>query len=43
MRVGGERTVTCPPHKHWGRNGYGDGAVPPNTPLTLEIKLVSVE
>jgi FKBP-type peptidyl-prolyl cis-trans isomerase len=43
MRVGGRRTVICPPHKHWGRAGYGDGAVPPHTDLTIHIKLVSIE
>ncbi len=43
MRVGGKRVIKCPPHKHWGRAGYGDGEVPPNTTLTLHIKLNSIE
>jgi FKBP-type peptidyl-prolyl cis-trans isomerase len=43
MRPGGRRVIKCPPHKHWGRAGYGDGAVPPNTPLTLHIELKSIE
>jgi len=42
MRVGGERTIQCPPHRHWGRQGYGDGLIPPNTVLTIELSLVSV-
>jgi FKBP-type peptidyl-prolyl cis-trans isomerase len=41
MRPGGKRTVECPPHRHWGRQGYGP--IPPNTTLTLRIKLVSIE
>ena len=43
MRVGGKRVVKCPPHKHWGSAGYGGGTVPPNTTLTLHIRLVSVD
>lgn len=43
MRVGGKRTVICPPHKHWGRAGYGDGAVPPATDLTIHVTLLSIE
>ncbi len=39
MRVGGTRTIRCPPHLHWGRPGYGDGVIPPNTTLTIEIHL----
>jgi len=42
MRVGGRRTIKCPPHRHWGRQGYGDGLIPPNTTLTIELSLVSV-
>jgi FKBP-type peptidyl-prolyl cis-trans isomerase FkpA len=41
MRPGGRRTVQCPPHKHWGRQGQG--GIPPNTTLTLRIKLISIE
>ena len=42
MRTGGRRVVSCPPHKHWGREGYGD-EVPPNTTLELHVKLRRVE
>ncbi|MCZ6836178.1 MAG: FKBP-type peptidyl-prolyl cis-trans isomerase [Planctomycetota bacterium] len=42
MRPGGVRVVKCPPHKHWGRNGYGK-KIPPNTTLTFDIKLNRVE
>jgi FKBP-type peptidyl-prolyl cis-trans isomerase FkpA len=43
MRVGGHRTIQCPPHRHWGRQGYGDGLIPPNTVLRIELSLVSVD
>lgn len=43
MREGGRRVADCPPHKHWGRVGYGDGAVPPHTKLALHVKLKNVE
>ncbi len=43
MRKGGSRVVDCPPHKHWGSAGYGNGKVPPNTRLTIHVRLVSVE
>jgi len=43
MRPGGKRIIRCPPHKHWGSIGYGDGAIPPHTTLTLHIKLISIE
>ena len=39
MRVGGTRVIDCPPSRHWGRAGYGDGAVPPNTNLIFHIEL----
>jgi len=42
MRAGGERTVDCPPHKHWGRIGHGD-EIPPNTNLIFHVKLNRVE
>lgn len=38
MRVGGRRTVECPPHMHWGRQGHGD-KIPPNTNLSIDIRL----
>ena len=44
MSLRGERTVICPPHKHWGRNGYGSrGQIPKGANLTLEIWLRSIE
>ena len=42
MQAGGRRTVRCPPHKHWGREGYG-GRIPSGATLVFEIKLVSVQ
>ena len=42
MRVGGRRVVECPPHKHWGRNGYTD-KIPPNTFLTFKVRLNRVD
>ncbi len=43
MRVNGTRTIDCPPRLHWGRRGSGDGKVPPNTNLTIHIKLLALE
>ncbi len=43
MRVRGKRIVECPPQKHWGRPGYGDGAIPPNTTLTIHVELLKIE
>ncbi len=43
MRIGGSRTIDCPPHLHWGRGGSGDGQIPPNTNLTIRIDLLAVE
>lgn len=42
MRVGGSRTIDCPPHLHWGRLGTGDGAVPANTNLLIHIKVLKL-
>lgn len=42
MRPGGVRRVQLPPDLHYGEDGYADGVVPPNTPLTLEIRLIRV-
>ena len=42
MRPGGNRVVSCPPHKHWGRKGYGS-KIPPNTVLTFDVTLKRVE
>jgi FKBP-type peptidyl-prolyl cis-trans isomerase len=45
MRPGGKRVIRCPPHKHWGSIGYGEGKgrIPPHTTLTLHIDLKSIE
>lgn len=45
MRVGGSRTVDCPPHLHWGRRGSGDGdgAVPANTNILLHITILKLD
>jgi FKBP-type peptidyl-prolyl cis-trans isomerase len=45
MRPGGRRVIQCPPHKHWGSRGYGEGKsrIPPNTTLSLHIELKSIE
>ena len=40
MRAGGSRTVSCPPHLHWGRAGYGP--IPPRTTLTLRVTLTKI-
>ena len=41
MRAGGVRTVSCPPHLHWGRAGYGP--IPPRTTLTLKVTLIEIQ
>jgi FKBP-type peptidyl-prolyl cis-trans isomerase len=43
MRVNGQRVVICPPHRHWGRGGYGAGDVPPNATLTISLELKAIE
>ncbi len=44
MRVGGRRVIEIPPHKHWGRAGYGDNNdIPPGATLTAHIRLLSME
>jgi len=42
MRPGGVRTVIIPPDLHYGPDGYGNGAVPPNTNLHLKIWLDAI-
>ena len=42
MRAGGSRRAVIPPDLHYGKQGYADGLVPPNTDLIFEIQLVSV-
>ena len=43
MRIGGTRTIDCPPRLHWGRLGSGDGKIPANTNLIIRIKLLALE
>lgn len=43
MKLGGVKTISCPPQRHWGRAGYGDGAVPPDTTLLMRLALKRVE
>lgn len=43
MRVGGSKTIDCPPHLHWGRGGSGDGKIPPNTHLKIRIEILETE
>ncbi len=43
MRVSGERFILCPPHRHWGRDGYGDEKVPANSMLTIHIQLEAID
>ncbi len=43
MREHGRRIVKSPPNKHWGRAGYGNGAIPPNATLTINIELVAID
>ncbi len=43
MKLGGQRIILCPPQKHWGRAGYGNGRIPPNETLTIDIRLKSIK
>ena len=43
MRLGGQRVILCPPQKHWGRAGYGNGRIPPNETLTIDIQLKAIK
>ncbi|MCL2324704.1 MAG: FKBP-type peptidyl-prolyl cis-trans isomerase [Actinomycetia bacterium] len=43
MRVGGTRTLIVPPALAYGNQAVGNGAVPANSTLYFEIKLVSIE
>jgi FKBP-type peptidyl-prolyl cis-trans isomerase len=43
MKASGKRVIQCPPHKHWGREGYGDGKIPKKTTLLIHVKLTSIE
>ncbi len=43
MRVTGEREILVPPRLHWGSNGYGDGAIPKDATLSIELRLESID
>jgi FKBP-type peptidyl-prolyl cis-trans isomerase FkpA len=43
MRVSGTRQISCPPHRHWGRGGYGAEDVPANSMLTIHIELQAID
>jgi peptidylprolyl isomerase len=43
MRITGRRKILCPPHRHWGRGQYGNGAIPADEMLTIEIELDSID
>ena len=39
MRITGTRKILCQPHRHWGRGGYGNGAIPEDETLTIVLEL----
>ena len=43
MRVTGQRVFSCPPHRHWGRGGYGPEDVPANATLTIFLELEAID
>ena len=43
MRISGERVIRCPPHRHWGRGGYGVEDVPANATLTIFLDLEAID
>jgi FKBP-type peptidyl-prolyl cis-trans isomerase len=43
MQITGERVINCPPHRHWGRAGYGDERVPANATLTMYLELEAID
>lgn len=43
MRITGTRKILCPPHRHWGRGQYGNGAIPADETLTIEVELDSID
>ncbi len=43
MRITGTREILCPPNRHWGRGGYGNGAIPAGETLTIVLELDSID
>ncbi|MHC4650750.1 MAG: FKBP-type peptidyl-prolyl cis-trans isomerase [Planctomycetota bacterium] len=43
MRVTGQRVISCPPHRRWGRGGYGVEDVPANATLTISLDLEAID
>jgi len=43
MRIKGTRTILCPPQLHWGRGGYGNGAIPADETLTIVVELDQID
>ncbi len=43
MKKRGIRVINCPPQKHWGRNGHGNGAIPPDTHLIIKIEVLEID
>lgn len=43
MKKRGTRVIDCPPQKHWGRGGYGNGAIPPDTHLIIHIEVLDID
>jgi FKBP-type peptidyl-prolyl cis-trans isomerase len=41
MKVGQKVKLTCPPEYAYGKQGIGDGLIPPNSTLFFEVELLS--
>jgi FKBP-type peptidyl-prolyl cis-trans isomerase len=42
MKVGGKRQIVIPPELAYGAEGTPDGSIPPNSTLTFDLELLSV-